>query len=259
MFGYVYKTTDLLNGKIYIGQHSKQKFDKYYIGSGRKLLLRLKEIGRKNFKTEILEWCETQKELCDREVYWIKYYDSINPDVGYNIIDSSFEEVKSSKKYYCRGLITYCNLKLNKEIRLHPDEEIPEGFIKGRLPFSDHWKKAAARHGKDNGMYGVHRYNRENPCYGRKWCYNPKTMETKYLKPDEKLPENFVYGNIRNKKSLYGWMYKDNITVQVKKSNITEYLNLGWKKGFGKRTNKTIKEKELREMLNLKIEGNDND
>lgn len=256
MFGYIYKTTDLLNGKIYIGQHHKNKFDKYYIGSGRKLLLRLKQIGRKNFKTEILEWCETQKELCDKEIYWIKHYNSVDSKIGYNIIDSSFEEIKSSKKYYCRGLITYCNEKLQKEIRLYPDEEVPEGFVKGRLPFSDDWKKKVGRHGENNGMYGVHRFGKQNPCYGRKWCYNPKTMESRYLKPEEELPDGFVYGYVKNKKRLYCWINKEHTTVQIKKDNLNEYLKLGWKRGIGDKTNEIIKEKELRKELNLEKEEN---
>ena len=35
MHGYIYKTTNLINGKIYIGQHVSQKFEPTrYIGSG---------------------------------------------------------------------------------------------------------------------------------------------------------------------------------------------------------------------------------
>ena len=39
MYGYIYKTTNLVNGKIYIGQKKSDVFlgDKY-LGSGKKLL-----------------------------------------------------------------------------------------------------------------------------------------------------------------------------------------------------------------------------
>ena len=35
MFGYIYKTTNLLNNKIYIGQHKSELFDTKYFGSGK--------------------------------------------------------------------------------------------------------------------------------------------------------------------------------------------------------------------------------
>ena len=35
MFGYIYKTTNLINGKIYIGQHKSEVFDNSYYGSGK--------------------------------------------------------------------------------------------------------------------------------------------------------------------------------------------------------------------------------
>lgn len=87
MFGFIFKTTDLINNKIYIGQHicSSEYKDNYYLGSGKELSLAIKEYGRKNFKKEILEECDSISELNERERYWIAYYDARNPEVGYNI------------------------------------------------------------------------------------------------------------------------------------------------------------------------------
>ena len=51
---YIYKTTNLINGKIYIGQ-SIRKFSKSYLGSGVKILNAIKKYGKENFKVEILE------------------------------------------------------------------------------------------------------------------------------------------------------------------------------------------------------------
>ena len=33
--GYIYETTNLINGKTYIGQHKKDEFDIHYRGSGK--------------------------------------------------------------------------------------------------------------------------------------------------------------------------------------------------------------------------------
>ena len=55
MIGYIYKTTNLINNKIYIGKRQKQKFDAGYIGSGKKLKSAIKHYGKNNFKCEIIE------------------------------------------------------------------------------------------------------------------------------------------------------------------------------------------------------------
>lgn len=45
MYGYIYQTTNLINNKIYIGQHHSDVFDESYKGS-RKLILRaIKKYG----------------------------------------------------------------------------------------------------------------------------------------------------------------------------------------------------------------------
>ena len=85
MYGYVYKTTNLINGKIYIGQHKSKTFDPTYYGSGKILCKAVSKYGKDNFKIDILDWCDTQSKINATERYWIKYYNSNNRDIGYNI------------------------------------------------------------------------------------------------------------------------------------------------------------------------------
>jgi|688.fasta_scaffold467146_2 group I intron endonuclease len=77
----IYKTTNLINGKFYIGKdkHNNPK----YFGSGKILKQALKKYGVENFTKEIIEECSDEKCWLEREIYWIQYYDSINN--GYNI------------------------------------------------------------------------------------------------------------------------------------------------------------------------------
>jgi len=79
----IYKTINLINGKIYIGQDSKN--DDKYIGSGYLLSEAIKKYGKDNFKKEILDICEDKKDLDNKEIYWIKYYKSTDKKIGYNI------------------------------------------------------------------------------------------------------------------------------------------------------------------------------
>lgn len=83
--GYIYKTTNLLNGKVYIGQHQFLEFDPCYFGSGRVILNALKKYGKENFKVELLCWADTVEELNETEVSYIKTYNSTDRKIGYNI------------------------------------------------------------------------------------------------------------------------------------------------------------------------------
>lgn len=83
----IYKTTNLINGKIYVGQHyikPENSATDGYLGSGKILKQAVKKYGKENFEREILEVC-TYENVADREIYWIEILDSRNSDVGYNL------------------------------------------------------------------------------------------------------------------------------------------------------------------------------
>lgn len=79
----IYKTTNKINGKIYVGKDTKHRID--YLGSGLLLHRAIKKYGRENFVNETLEECSTVEKLDEREVFWIKELDATNRKVGYNI------------------------------------------------------------------------------------------------------------------------------------------------------------------------------
>ena len=81
---YVYKTTNLLNSKFYIGKHTSNKENDEYFGSGKLLCLAINKYGIENFKKEILEYCCSNEELNEREKFWIEKENSLFP-IGYNI------------------------------------------------------------------------------------------------------------------------------------------------------------------------------
>lgn len=79
----IYKTINLINGKIYIGQ-DRYNNPKYY-GSGIILRQSIKKYGKENFKKEIIDYCSTISELNTKEKYWIEYYHSYEKEIGYNL------------------------------------------------------------------------------------------------------------------------------------------------------------------------------
>jgi group I intron endonuclease len=77
----IYKTTNLINGKIYIGKDKHN--NENYLGSGKILKQAIQKYGKENFKKEIIEECKDEKLWLEREIYWIEYFNSTK--IGYNI------------------------------------------------------------------------------------------------------------------------------------------------------------------------------
>ena len=86
-YGYVYKTTNLKNGKIYIGQKKSKYFIEDYFGSGNLIQQAVKKYGKSSFKVELLEYCKDKTTLDDKERYYIKLLNSQDLTIGYNLAD----------------------------------------------------------------------------------------------------------------------------------------------------------------------------
>lgn len=85
MYGYIYKTTNLKNNKIYVGQHIATQFEpNKYLGSGVALKRAIAKYSKKSFKCELLEWCNNAEELNQKEKFWIEKLNS-NNEFNYNL------------------------------------------------------------------------------------------------------------------------------------------------------------------------------
>jgi hypothetical protein len=65
MKAFVYITTNLINGKKYLGKHNGKH--EGYLGSGTILKTAIKKYGKENFKREIIKECSSDKEAYELE------------------------------------------------------------------------------------------------------------------------------------------------------------------------------------------------
>lgn len=67
MYFYLYKITNLINGKIYVGVHQTKNLDDGYLGSGSHICSSIKKYGKENFHKEILEFFHDAKSMFTKE------------------------------------------------------------------------------------------------------------------------------------------------------------------------------------------------
>ncbi|UDY80688.1 GIY-YIG nuclease family protein [Geobacillus phage GR1] len=178
MYGYIYETTNLVNGKKYVGKKTGP-FNESYKGSGRLIKEAIKKYGSENFQTKVLEWCDSSEELCEKEIYWIKklgtlskYGNGYNQNLvsakGYegqehsedtkNKISSSLKKAYVGRKNvnYGRKLPEKTRLKMSLSKRAEKNS-----FYNKSHSEETKLKMSETRSGKGNHMYG--RTGKSNP------------------------------------------------------------------------------------------------
>lgn len=185
MFGYIYKTTCLVNNKIYVGKHVSSSLDESYKGSGKILLRAFRKYGKENFDCVLLEAVDTEEELNAREKYWIAKLSARDHSIGYNINEGGegnpgykhtdetkalLSEKKRKYKWYHKG---------DYYTTFPTDANIPEGFIPGKPPITLETKEKIANTLKSKNLKAY------------KSNLDKKTI---YLSPEDEIPEGYVPG-----------------------------------------------------------------
>lgn len=120
----IYCTKNLINNKKYIGKDSNNNSN--YLGSGTMFLEDIKKYGKENFKKEIIEYCKNIKELEEREIYWIRFFNAVESDEFYNLTEISggwnFDKLGEEKYNFIKSKISN-NSKGIKKPTLHDNQE----------------------------------------------------------------------------------------------------------------------------------------
>lgn len=152
MYGYIYETINLITGKKYIGQKVNSIFLKEkYLGSGIYLKRAVNKYGKENFKVRLIEECNSQEELNNKEIYWINYYNAIESSNYYNIGAGGLGWNNSLNK------INRTSIWLGRHHTEESKKKMSESH-KGK-PWTRAQREALlpTRQGKNNPMYGTHR------------------------------------------------------------------------------------------------------
>ena len=111
----IYKITNKLNNKIYIGQSNNitRRFSEHQTKGGSSRIPvdeAIQKYGKENFSFEIIEECPLDK-LNERESYWINYYDAVVN--GYNCsIGGDFQSIGENNG---RAILTEQDVKIIRQ------------------------------------------------------------------------------------------------------------------------------------------------
>jgi group I intron endonuclease len=263
MYGYIYKTTNLVNNKIYIGK-KKGEFTEQYKGSGKYLRNALKKYGKDNFIVEILEWCETLQIQNEREQYWIAYYRSLNIPM-YNIANGGdggdlvtcLPENEYRKFVEKMSLLNKLGITGNKGKKLSDEHKRKIGDGNRGKVHSEEWKRKHddAIRGKSAWNKGLTSDDPRVAKYARKIGEFHHSEETKQLiskkltgrkitftDPEKRL-ENMRIAQQNRKHSEKEnerlrtiatgriWISNEESSKMIYPEELQRYLDLGYKRG----------------------------
>ena len=85
---FIYKITNKLNGKIYVGQTTRNPIERFKEHKHADSIIgkAIRKYGTENFEIDILDECETFDELNECEMFWIAELNCKVPN-GYNVTD----------------------------------------------------------------------------------------------------------------------------------------------------------------------------
>ena len=254
----IYKVTDLINNKFYIGKHTTKNINDDYLGSGKIILRSIKKYGKENFKKEILYIFD-----CEKEAYEVEYnlltLDIINDKKNYNLVlggkgfsselisgknhpfygkDSPFKNHKHSEETKKKMSISAIGHKVSQEVR----KKLSKFHTGKKLSEETKKKISITSSGINNGMYGKTHSEETRKKIGLANS-NPSKETRKKISESltgRKIPESVgkkISKALKGKKfskehkqklSQFKWMNKNGITKKIKLNEIPNHLNNNW-------------------------------
>lgn len=201
-FHFIYKTTNLVNEKYYIGMHSTDNLEDGYMGSGTRLCRSINKHGKDNHQVEILEFLPDRESLKKRELELVNE-EKLTDKMCMNLIIGG------------EGSWFYVNTLITKEQRIH------NAFL-GNNSIRRDRSSIARKIAESKRKKGTLSNNGSKSFLGKQ-----HTQETKQKISDVKKQSESQLGE---KNSQFGMMWITN-GVESKKIKKTDLIPEEWRKG----------------------------
>ncbi len=209
-YHFTYRTTNLVNGRYYLGMHSTNRIDDGYLGSGKRLYYELNKYGRDSFKFEILEEFNSREQLVQAEINLITEHDIKNPNClnlkqggsgGFTdenrkkarqVTDKILEEKHGKDFRMVVGKQYYENLSEDKKQERNAliSRRLKEiGFDHATFKGKSHTEETKKRIGIANS---VKQKGEGNSQFGKCWITN--NLESKKIHKGDTIPEGWRLG-----------------------------------------------------------------
>lgn len=163
---YIYRTTCLINGKTYIGQHKYRKLNDSYLGSGTAIRNAIKKYGKDNFKKEILYSDIYRQDTADSVEQFAIWKERQLGKAEYNLgkgREHSWDYETIEQKHTEMSLLAVERNKGRKWFTNGKEEAFTfnapsSDWKEGRAPFTKLTKDnmSKSQSGENNSFYGCH-------------------------------------------------------------------------------------------------------
>lgn len=205
MIYYLYKITNLVNNKIYVGVHKTKNINDGYMGSGKVIKDSIRKYGIDNFRKDILEYFDNSEFMYAREKELVTNEFLLREDVynlrrgGYGGFDYINKFLLDECKYIRSANIN--NIPIEKKSlggKITGSENIKKGHVSGKIKYDNFSGKLHSKETKQKmSISAKKRIGDKNSQYGSFWITDGK--ENKKLKSGEIMPEGWYKGRKVNK------------------------------------------------------------